>query len=235
MRKTIRGFPHTLLLLLAVLCLMACGSTKVATTSKSEAMNEVVQEVASAVIQAEAARAEQQQSVQQQVETQLTTTKQEAAEAVPAETSSLTVPTQNLLDLPDGASYNASEGRSTVSATRKGDNIVLEGKCGSLERRVKSYEQTVFRQCSTIDSLTNVILAQQDTIAKYEAEEVARSAVTEEVEQTVKRPSNWHKWLFGGVLLGVALSIAACVLWKRTRFGLIVTSIISKITKLCQK
>ena len=234
MRKTIRGFPLTLLLLLAALCLMACGSTKVATTSKSEAMTEVVQEVASAVIQAETAHAEQ-QSVQQQVETQLTTTKQEESESVPAEMSSLTVPTQNLLDLPDGASYNASEGRSTVSATRKGNNIVLEGKCGSLERRVRSYEQTVFRQCSTIDSLTNVILAQQDTIAKYEAEEVARSAVTEEVEQTVKKPSNWHKWLFGGVLLGVALSIAACVLWKRTRFGLIVKTVISKITRLWQK
>jgi len=33
----------------------------------------------------------------------------------------------------------------------------------------------------------------------------------------------------------VALSIAACVLWKRTRFGLIVKTVISKITRLWQK
>lgn len=234
MRKTIRGLPLTLMLLLVTLCLVACGPTKVATTSKSVMTEEVAQQVASAAAQDEVAHAEQ-QSTQQQVEIQQTTTKQEATEAVPAETSSLTVPTQNLLDLPEGASYNASNGRSSVEAKREGNNIKITGKCDSLARRIKSFEQTVFRQCSTIDSLSNVILTQQRAIAEYEAAETARSGTTEEVEQTVKKPSNWHKWLFGGVLLGVALSIAACVLWERTRFGLIVKTVINKIAKLWQK
>lgn len=234
MRKTIRGYPLMLLLLLVTLCQVACGPTKVATTSKSEAVDEVVQEVASAVTQAEVEHAEQ-QAVQRQQETEQKITKQEVTEPVPAETSSLEIPTQNLLDLPEGASYNASSGRSSVEAKRVGNNIKVTSKCDSLARRVTFYEQTVFRQSNTIDSLGMVILAQQTTIAQYEAEAVARSAVTEEEEQTEKRASNWHKWLLGGVLLGVALSIAACILWKRTRLGVIIKIVINKIAKLWQK
>lgn len=233
MRKTIRGFPLMLLLLLAMTCLASCSATK-STSSKFETMDEVVQEVASAVIQAETAHAEQ-HSVLHQVETQQTTTKSEDTEVVPAQTSSLTVPTQNLLDLPEGASYNASEGRSSVEAKRQGDNIVITGNCDSVARRSWRFEQTVFRQCSTIDSLRNVILDQQKLIDEYEALEKARSGTTEQVEQTVKKPSNWHKWLLGGVVLGVALCIAVRILWNRTRLGSIIKTLINKVTKLWQK
>ena len=233
MRKTIRGFPLMLLLLLAMTCLASCSATK-STSSKFETMDEVVQEVASAVIQAETAHAEQ-HSVLHQVETQQTTTKSEDTEVVPAQTSSLTVPTQNLLDLPEGASYNASEGRSSVEAKRQGDNIVITGNCDSVARRSWRFEQTVFRQCSTIDSLRNVILDQQKLIDEYEALEMARSGTTEQVEQTVKKPSNWHKWLLGGVVLGVALCIAIRILWNRTRLGSIIKTLINKVTKLWQK
>lgn len=222
-----------LLLLLAMTCLASCSATK-STSSKSETMDEVVQEVASAVIQAETAHAEQ-HSVLHQVETQQTTTKSEDTEVVPAQTSSLTVPTQNLLDLPEGASYNASEGRSSVEAKRQGDNIVITGNCDSVARRSWRFEQTVFRQCSTIDSLRNVILDQQKLIDEYEALEKARSGTTEQVEQTVKKPSNWHKWLLGGVVLGVALCIAIRILWNRTRLGSIIKTLINKVTKLWQK
>lgn len=222
-----------LLLLLAMTCLASCSATK-STSSKFETMDEVVQEVASAVIQAETAHAEQ-HSVLHQVETQQTTTKSEDTEVVPAQTSSLTVPTQNLLDLPEGASYNASEGRSSVEAKRQGDNIVITGNCDSVARRSWRFEQTVFRQCSTIDSLRNVILDQQKLIDEYEALEMARSGTTEQVEQTVKKPSNWHKWLLGGVVLGVALCIAIRILWNRTRLGSIIKTLINKVTKLWQK
>ena len=222
-----------LLLLLAMTCLASCSATK-STSSKSETMDEVVQEVASAVIQAETAHAEQ-HSVLHQVETQQTTTKSEDTEVVPAQTSSLTVPTQNLLDLPEGASYNASEGRSSVEAKRQGDNIVITGNCDSVARRSWRFEQTVFRQCSTIDSLRNVILDQQKLIDEYEALEMARSGTTEQVEQTVKKPSNWHKWLLGSVVLGVALCIAVRILWNRTRLGSIIKTLINKVTKLWQK
>ena len=222
-----------LLLLLAMTCLASCSATK-STSSKSETMDEVVQEVASAVIQAETAHAEQ-HSVLHQVETQQTTTKSEDTEVVPAQTSSLTVPTQNLLDLPEGASYNASEGRSSVEAKRQGDNIVITGNCDSATRRSWCFEQTVFRQCSTIDSLRNVILDQQKLIDEYEALEMARSGTTEQVEQTVKKPSNWHKWLLGSVVLGVALCIAVRILWNRTRLGSIIKTLINKVTKLWQK
>ena len=233
MRETPRGFALMLLLLLAMTCLASCSATK-STSSKSETMDEVVQEVASAVIQAETAHAEQ-HSVLHQVETQQTTTKSEDTEVVPAQTSSLTVPTQNLLDLPEGASYNASEGRSSVEAKRQGDNIVITGNCDSVARRSWRFEQTVFRQCSTIDSLRNVILDQQKLIDEYEALEMARSGTTEQVEQTVKKPSNWHKWLLGGVVLGVALCIAVRILWNRTRLGSIIKTLINKVTKLWQK
>ena len=222
-----------LLLLLAMTCLASCSTTK-STNSKFETMDEAVQEVASAVIQAETARAEQ-HSALHQVETQQTTTKSEDTEVVPAQTSSLTVPTQNLLDLPEGASYNACEGRSSVEAKRQGDNIVITGNCDSVARRSWRFEQTVFRQSSTIDSLQNVILDQQNIIDVYEALEAARSGTTEQVEQTVKKPSNWHKWLLGGVVLGVALCIAVRILWNRTRLGSIINTLINKITKLWQK
>lgn len=222
-----------LLLLLAMTCLASCSATK-STTSKSETMDEVVQEVASAGIQAETAHAEQ-HSVLHQVETQQTTTKSEDTEVVPAQTSSLTVPTQNLLDLPEGASYRANEGRSSVEARRHGDNIVLTGKCDELARRVTTYEQTVFRQRSAIDSLRNVIHAQQESIAKFKGEAKARDETITMLEQTCKKPNRWYRWLLVGVLLGVALCIAIRILWNRTRLGTIITTLINKVTKLWQK
>lgn len=221
------------LLLLAMICLASCGATK-ATTSNSERVTEVSQISGSVAHLGEAAHAVQ-QATQQQEQMASTTTMQSFAEAVPEQTSSLEIPTQNLLDLPEGASYRANEGRSSVEARKSGDNIVLTGKCDELARQVTTYEQTVFRQRSAIDSLRNVIHAQQESIAKFEGEAKARDETITMLEQTYKKPNRWYRWLIAGVLLGVALDIVIRILWNRTRFGTIIKTVINKVTKLWQK
>lgn len=42
--------------------------------------------------------------------------------------ASVTLPLRDLTQLPDGASYTGRQGTARVTATRKGDNLLLEGE-----------------------------------------------------------------------------------------------------------
>ena len=177
MRKAIRGFPLLFLLLLVTIWLGACAATKQTAALKTAETEEMTQPNLKVETQNEAGHVVQ-QCLQQQEQTEQKTTMMENVEPVPEETSSMEMPTQSLLNL--------TEGCSSVNATRKGDNIVITGKCDSLARRIKSFEQMVFRQCSTIDSLSNVLLPQHCVIAEYVVAETARSGTTKEIEQMGK-------------------------------------------------
>lgn len=142
----------------------------------------------------------------EETETDSTTTRREYAEGVPEERTEVTIPAQNLLNLPDGAKYSAQNGRVSVEAQRQGDQIVVRGKCDSIARRCTYFENRVFRQRTLIDSLTVRLSEMQAYRARadslFAAEMLARQAVV----RTEKPPATWYWWLLAGFLAGGAAS-----------------------------
>lgn len=202
MKNRIRGIP--LVLLLVVLLMSACGAIK-NTASEQTASSEQSRSSAQLEAQAAAVRAVQ-QHVQEQTQTDSTTTLREYAEPVPEERTDMTIPTQNLLDLPDGAKYSAQNGRASVEAERQGDKIVVRGRCDSIARRCTYFENRVFRQRVLIDSLTVRLDEMQAYRARADSLLAAVSAAYHATEHTEKPPSVWYRWLLIGFLAGGAAS-----------------------------
>ena len=110
--------------------LVSCATSRTTSTLQEESLQEARQteraeEVAAATLD------EQRHNVQQ-TQTDVLTTKHLFAESIPSEQTSLEIPTQNLLNLPEGAKYGTHSGRASVEAERRGDNIVVTGKCDSI-------------------------------------------------------------------------------------------------------
>ena len=78
-------------------------------------------------------------------------------EPVPAQEATLTIPFQNLLDLPEGAGYRHRDGRASVDIRRQGDSLAVTGHCDSLMRRCLFYEEEVFRRQVREDSLLQTV------------------------------------------------------------------------------
>ena len=115
MKNRIRGIP--LVLLLVALLTAACGAIK-NTTSEQTASSE--QSSFGAQLEAQAAAVhDTHRHAQEQTQTDSTTTRREYTEPVPEERTDMTIPTQSLLDLPDGAKYSAQNGRASIEAERQ--------------------------------------------------------------------------------------------------------------------
>lgn len=155
--------------------------------------------------------------------------KMKYAEPIPPEEARMTIPTRNLLDLPDGAKYGTSSGRATVEAERSGDNIVLTGRCDSIARRCEFYERHVFRQQDTIDALKSAITRLEDQLYRktFERDSIA-SQMTFESRRS-KPPRTGGKWFLFGFLSGIAITVAGRLLWNRFNVGNLVKKAISKI------
>lgn len=202
MKNRIRGIP--LVLLLVVLLTAACGAIK---NTASEQTVTSQQSSLSAQLEAQAAAAcDVQQRAQEQMQAEQTTTLREYAEPVPVESATTTIPTQSLLDLPDGAKYSAQNGRASVEAERRGDHIIVRGRCDSIARRCTYFENRVFRQRVLIDSLTSRLNEMQAYRARADSLQAAVSAAYHAAEHTEKPSSVWYRWLLIGFLAGGAVS-----------------------------
>lgn len=202
MKNRIRGIP--LVLLLVVLLTAACGAIK---NTASEQTVTSQQSSLSAQLEAQAAAVHDvQQHAQEQMQAEQTTTLREYAEPVPEESATTTIPTQSLLNLPDGAKYSAQNGRVSIEAERQGDKIVVRGKCDSIARRCTYFENRVFRQRVLIDSLTSRLNEMQAYRARADSLLAAVSAAYHATEHTEKPPSVWYRWLLIGFLAGGAAS-----------------------------
>ena len=142
-----------------MMLLVSCATSRTTSTLQEESLQEARQteraeEVAAATLD------EQRHNVQQ-TQTDVLTTKHLFAESIPSEQTSLEIPTQNLLNLPEGAKYGTHSGRASVEAERRGDNIVVTGKCDSIARRCVYFESQVFRQREVIDSLAQLLIAER--------------------------------------------------------------------------
>ena len=216
------------LLALAFAILSACSQTKRILHQSSE--NEAAatnRERTSEIHQA--AETEYNVLTSELTQDESTTVRQETTEGIAAEEVQMTIPTRNLLDLPEGAQYSDRNGRASAAAKRCGGNLIITGRCDSVARLCKIYEATVFRQRSLIDSLEKSNGIYKDALAKEQYNATARSGTAEQNSIEEYRPSAWHKWLLSGIIIGVALSITASVLWRRTRLGLVIKCLIGKI------
>lgn len=216
------------LLVLAFAMLSACYPTKRILHQSSENEATVTNRERTSEIH-QAAEAEYNVLTSELTQGESMTVRQETTEGIAAEEVQMTIPTQNLLELPEGAQYSDRNGRASVAAKRCDGNLIITGRCDSIARLCKIYEATVFRQRSLIDSLEKTNGIYKDSLAKEQCNATARSGTTEQNSMEEYRPSVWYKWLLSGIMVGVALSVAASVLWRRTRLGLVIKCLIGKI------
>lgn len=125
-------------------------------------------------------------------------------EEIPAAKAVVTIPLENLLNLPPGAGYTArsKNGRASLELTREGENIVATSRCDSIARRCIYMQREVFRQRTKIDSLTT-LLADRITAA-HRADSLLALHSAAEHAVTEKPPAfRWFKWFLTGILTGV--------------------------------
>lgn len=101
----------------AVLCLAGCASSRKSEAARGEARTE-------------------------QVDSTMRETLMVTAETVPQSEVCLTIETDSLLDLPEGASYHAKNGQANLDVSRGHEpgTIVVYASCDSLRRMVAYYE-----------------------------------------------------------------------------------------------
>lgn len=119
------------------------------------------------------------------------------------------MPLSAVVELPDGASYTASEGRATVQATRIGDNIKVEARCDSVARLCEIYRYIALDYMTANDSL-------RKEITKLNAK---RRQLQEAINEQKKSPPNYVlAWLLIPVIILFAgLLIAVLKLFKRNK------------------
>lgn len=207
-------------MLLVALLMAGCGAVK--RSSASEQTTSEQRSNRNELFEAQAAAVHDTNRHAQETQMDSTTTCREYAEAVPEERTDMTIPAQNLLDLPDGAKYSAQNGRVSVEAERQGDQIVVRGKCDSIARRCTYFENRVFRQRTLIDSLTAQLSEMQAYRARADSLFAADRLTRQVVAQTEKPPATWYWWLLTGFLAG---GVASALLTKtnplKTIFSLI--------------
>lgn len=121
------------------------------------------------------------------------------------------VPVSAVAELPDGASYTASEGRATAQLTRIGDNIKVEARCDSVARLCEIYRYIALDYMSANDSL-------RKEIAKLDTK---RQQLQEALEEQKRSPPNHALgWLLGSLaILYVCLLIFILKPFKRNKNG----------------
>lgn len=133
-------------------------------------------------------------------------------EPVPAQEAALTIPFQNLLDLPEGAGYRHRDGRASVDIRRQGDSLAVTGHCDSLMRRCLFYEEEVFRRQVREDSLLQTVEFYKQELVRIRSE--TEQDITE-VETEFKQRFNPIKIALIAFIAGMASGIVLTVLIKR--------------------
>ena len=217
------------LLLLAALLLTGCGqANKVAEYRQTETNQEAVLEALSE--KADRSAVDSLLYTFRSLKEEMTEIKEIVAETVPASQASLTIPAQNLIDLPDGAKYGTTDGRASVEVQRLGDNYIATSRCDSVARQCARYERQVFRQQSTIDSLHSAIMKLNSKLAQMEVETHSNVVETTYTATETKTPPNrgW-RLLAAGAGLGIATSVAVQIAWKRFSVGSLIKNIFGRI------
>ena len=227
MKAFIRG--KTLLLMAVALLSVACGPTsRTATYQQTDTNQDYMQQAVSEKTgnMAMDSLLYSFRSLQEE----MTELRETFSETIPQSLAQVTIPTQDLLDLPDGAKYGTSSGRATVEIQRYGDSYVATSRCDSVARLCARYERQVFRQRDTIDSLNASIKTLNSRIAQMALEARSNAVHSTYTATETKAPPLFNKrCLTIGALIGSAVTIGARALLKRLGIGGILKGFLSNI------
>ena len=134
-------------------------------------------------------------------------------EAVPESVASMELTAESLHNLPEGAEYSTSSGRSSLTVRRTSDGITVTSRCDSIARLCRYYEERLDRSETEIDSLHNVL----STRAADSTAVISESASdTETVQVTgTRRRGGWFGWLASGFISGVLVMIFARIIIRK--------------------
>lgn len=227
MKPFIRG--KTLLLLSVALLFVACGpASKTMTYQQTDANQESVLQELSA--KADRAAVDSLFYTFRNLREEMIDLKETFAEMVPASQAVLTIPAQNLIDLPDGAKYGTSDGRATVEVQRQGDTFIATSRCDSVARQCARYERQVSRQQNTIDSLNSKVKDLTSMLAQMAFKSRSNSTeTTYTATETKAPPLRGGRWLAAGAAIGVAASAAVQIAWKRFGVGAVIKNFFGRI------
>lgn len=231
MKQSIRG--KTLLLLSAIALLsVACGpANKTMTYQQTDTNQESVLQALSA--KAERSAVDSLYYTFRSLREEMTELRETFAETVPAAQASLTIPVQNLIDLPDGAKYGTSDGRATVEVQRLGDSYIATSRCDSVARQCARYERQVNRQQNTIDSLNSAVQTLNSRLAQMALESRSNATkTTYTATETKAPPLRGGRWLAAGAALGVAATVGVQIAWKKFSVGTVIMNLFGKIFTL---
>lgn len=126
----------------------------------------------------------------------------EESQTVPESSATLRTTLTSLRDLPDGASYRASDGRASIELRREGDEVYATGHCDSIERLYRYYLFTSLRQSETVDSL-EWELDRSISRQAFLARELAAMKAGQAASSGSPSCSRWP-WLIAGCVAGLA-------------------------------
>lgn len=193
---------HILLLLVALLTACATQKKTVSKSSEQELSASLSSQEVSEELGSHTGHREQQTT-----ENFMTSTVLSVEEGIPKQEASLTIAIDNLRNLPNGAKYRETDGRTSVEAERQGKRIIIRGQCDSIARRCTYYQNTALKQLNSIDSLNSVVTTHRHREAELEAEVLNLNNTISELEKERKPPNLWYVWISLGAILGSALTI----------------------------
>ncbi len=122
------------------------------------------------------------------------------------------VPLRRLDSLPDGARFAAREGRTTVEALRRGDELVVTARSDSAMRRTVRYEYRSRAQRDSCDSSQQRQAERTDSAGR--AERSLSAGCEERFAGERQRPARRGRWFAAGLCVGMLL------VWALRRGGL---------------
>ena len=187
MKNHIRGF--VILLLSAVLLSVACGQTQTLACQQTDTvLHETYQDRAEVDF---STAVDSLQFRHKNLQQEMMELKATFFESVPASQAQMTIPTQSLIELPEGAKYGISDGRGT---------IILTGRCDIVGRKFSIHAQDSKR--------VKMIL------------EIASNAAHTTLKTETKLPPNQKgRWFATGSGLGVMRSAGLPAIWKKFSVG----------------
>jgi len=135
-----------------------------------------------------------------------------AAEPVAAGEAVTVIPLRRLDSLPEGALFAARNGRTSVEARRRGDELIVVARSDSLRRSVTRYERTDGMRRFEADS---AVRCTADSVRDERLSERA-SCVAEQDGIIEERRSPVHRGRWFGV--GLAVGVLLVLLVRRAGF-----------------
>lgn len=130
-------------------------------------------------------------------------------EMIPGTEARLKLPTSSLLDLPEGAGYEARDGRGTVRIERKGDEFEITGTCDSIARRCLYLEDLAESETRRADSLQLELTTLKWTM---EGSSTLRHHEAGESRNESRKPPNLFCWAIVWLAVGIIAGGTFCFL-----------------------